>query len=275
MKDKGIENDINDNSSETSDSPDIEIMEDEIEKYEQDDNQYNMDNYRIFEENISNNKFDTVYELISFENYLAEEIKDEILKYSPIELFLYFLDKFAESAANFSNKFAYKRYSENIKFSKGDILQYLLIYIFLSIYNYLEIFIVWENNSIIKNQISQIIPKNKYIKINNYYYISDYSDNITPDINLNNKTEKINFVIEYFNKKWKELICKYLTIDESMCSYKGKIIFRQNMKDKHLKFGMKFFTKSSSDNGYVYHILPYSGKSFKYNKNIGIGPLLL
>lgn len=42
------------------------------------------------------------------------------------------------------------------------------------------------------------------------------------------------------------------------------------MKDKHHKFGMKFFTKSSSDNGY-YHILPDSGKSFNYNKNIGIG----
>ena len=82
---------------------------------------------------------------------------------------------------------------------------------------------------------------------------------------------------EYFNKKWKELyqICKYLTIDESMCSYKGKIIFSQYMKDKHRKIGMKFFTKSSSDNGYVYQILPYSGKSFKYNKNIGIGPSII
>ena len=53
---------------------------------------------------------------------------------------------------------------------------------------------VWENNSMIKNQKSQIISKNKYIKINKYFYISDYSDNITPDININNKTEKINFV---------------------------------------------------------------------------------
>ena len=42
------------------------------------------------------------------------------------------------------------------------------------------------------------------------------------------------------------------------------------MKDKHHKFGIKFFTKSSSDNGYIYHILSYSGKSFNHNKNIGI-----
>ena len=100
MEDKGIENDINDNSSETSESPDIEMIEDDIEKYEPDDNLYNMDNYKIFEENISNNKSDNGYELISFENYLAEEIKDEILKYSPIELLLYFFDKFVEVASN-------------------------------------------------------------------------------------------------------------------------------------------------------------------------------
>ena len=47
------------------------------------------------------------------------------------------------------------------------------------------------------------------------------------------------------------------------------------MKNKHRKFGMKFFTKSSSDNGYIYHILPYSGKPFKYNKNIGIVPSII
>ena len=57
------------------------------------------------------------------------------MKYSSTELFLNFYDKFAEVETNLSNKFAYKRYSENIKISKGDILQYLLVYIFLSIYN--------------------------------------------------------------------------------------------------------------------------------------------
>ena len=49
---------------------------------------------------------------------------------------------------------------------------------------------VWENNSIIKNQISQIISKNKYIKINKYFCIYDYFHNIATDININNKTEK-------------------------------------------------------------------------------------
>ena len=47
------------------------------------------------------------------------------------------------------------------------------------------------------------------------------------------------------------------------------------MRDKHRKFGMKFFTKSSADNGYVYHILSYSWKSIKYNKNIGIGQSII
>ena len=49
------------------------MIEDEIEKYEQDDNKYNMDYNRILEENINNNKSDTFYELISFEKIIWQK----------------------------------------------------------------------------------------------------------------------------------------------------------------------------------------------------------
>ena len=42
---------------------------------------------------------------------------------------------------------------------------------------------------------------------------------------------------------------KYITIDESICSYRGVFCFRQYMKDKHKKYGIKFFSKASSHNG--------------------------
>ena len=58
-------------------------------------------------------------------------------------------------------------------------------------------------------------------------------------------------MITYFNQKWKEIYpySQNLTIDESMTTYKGKIIFEQFVEDKLKKFGIKFFNKSNSTNG--------------------------
>jgi len=48
------------------------------------------------------------------------------------------------------------------------------------------------------------------------------------------------------------------------------------MKGKHIKSGIKFFVIASSEKGYAYELIPYSGKYFKYDKKKGIGvPLLI
>ena len=60
-----------------------------------------------------------------------------------------------------------------------------------------------------------------------------------------------------------------------MTTYKGKLVFKQYLKDKNKCFGLKFFTKASSDKGYIYHILPYEGKGFEYDKKIGLGASIL
>ena len=68
---------------------------------------------------------------------------------------------------------------------------------------------------------------------------------------------------------------KYITIDEVMCSYKGNICIKQYMKEKNILFGIKFFALTSSDKGYVYEFIPYSGKNFNYDKKKGIGESIL
>ena len=84
----------------------------------------------------------------------------------------------------------------------------------------------------------------KYKKI---FYISKYNGISTPFINENNKTDKIDEFISYITKKWKSTYpySKNITIDESICAYKGKLSIKQFIKDKHKKFGVKFFMKSS------------------------------
>ena len=91
-------------------------------------------------------------------------------------------------------------------------------------------------------------------------------------INLKNK-----FFIDYFNNKRKSMYpyTKFITIDESMCIYKGEIFFKQYMKDKHKKFGIKLFGKANAYSWYIYYCLPYLGKAFCYDKNFRIGSTII
>ena len=121
------------------------------------------------------------------------------------------------------------------------------------------------------------ISRDKYRNINKFFYISKYNGILTPFINENNKTDKIDEFISYITKKWKSTYpySQNITIDESICAYKDKLSIKQFIKDKHKKFGVKFFMKSSSKNGYCYDLIAYSGKSFIFDKKIGIGPTIV
>ena len=55
---------------------------------------------------------------------------------------------------------------------------------------------------------------------------------------------------------------KQVTIDEAMIQFKGRLAFKQYMKDKPVKWGgFKVFVLSDAHNGYMYRLEVYSGKN--------------
>ena len=198
-----------------------------------------------------------------------------------IEIFFYFYDEFLEKTLEFSKEFAKNRYGVvNYKFTKIDLYKYIFVHLYLSLYNVPEIKMLWEKDIMFSSIVPRIISKKNYEKINKYLYISKYSDIFTSDLkkeNIVEITQKLDFLVSYYDNKWKAIYpyTKYITIDEAMCSYKGNICIKQYMKEKHKKFGIKFFAMASSDKGYVYEFIPYSGKNFNYDKKNGIGASIL
>ena len=53
---------------------------------------------------------------------------------------------------------------------------------------------------------------------------------------------------------------QYLSIDESMISFKGRLSWIQCMPKKLTKWGMKAWVLADSTNGYVYNWKLYTGK---------------
>ena len=61
-----------------------------------------------------------------------------------------------------------------------------------------------------------------------------------------------------------------VTIDEAMIPFKGRLSFKQYMKDKPVKWGIKVFTLSDATNGYVYRIQIYTGKNMEDTSDVGL-----
>ncbi|KAF0694469.1 piggyBac transposable element-derived protein 4-like, partial [Aphis craccivora] len=72
---------------------------------------------------------------------------------------------------------------------------------------------------------------------------------------------KIDTVVEYFNNRMLEVYqpSKQLSLDESMVLWRGRLVFRQYIKNKRHKYGIKLYMLTEP-NGLVLNILIYSGQ---------------
>ena len=66
-----------------------------------------------------------------------------------------------------------------------------------------------------------------------------------------------------------------VTIDEAMIPFKGRLTFKQYMKNKPTKWGIKVFVLSDATNGYVYRTQIYTGKNLESTIKAGLSSRVL
>ena len=82
---------------------------------------------------------------------------------------------------------------------------------------------------------------------------------------------KVRMLVTYIRAKCKKLYQpdQNIAIDERMVRNKGRYPFRQYMKDKPTKWGMKLWVLADSISGYTYDFEVYLGKN-NNNANVGV-----
>ena len=88
---------------------------------------------------------------------------------------------------------------------------------------------------------------------------------------------KIRMILDHFNKVMSEIITpdKKLSLDESMMLWCGRLMFRQYIKNKCHKYGIKFYDLCTY-NGLVLTVEIYGGQGFNDKQNFGqIGATVL
>ena len=96
-----------------------------------------------------------------------------------------------------------------------------------------------------------------------------FSDNTNDD--KSDKGYKVRSLIKHFNQSFSEYVSDDCTqsIDEHMVKFTGRSSMKQYVKNKLIKWGLKFWFRCASKTGYLYQLDLYLGKKEKTEENLG------
>ena len=60
------------------------------------------------------------------------------------------------------------------------------------------------------------------------------------------------------------------SVDEAMIPFKGRLAFKQYMKDKPTKWGIEVFVLADATNGYIKSFQVYTGKTVESRNDVGV-----
>ena len=110
---------------------------------------------------------------------------------------------------------------------------------------------LWARSFMVKKRFKQIMS---FMKISDIYHP-----------NQDDRLDKARFLIEYIRRKCMKLFQpdQNICIDERMVKNKGRYGFRQYIRDKPTKWGMKLWVLADSVTGYTYDFDVYLGRNAK------------
>ena len=120
--------------------------------------------------------------------------------------------------------------------------------------------------------ISSITSRNRFQQIFRFLHLTDSSQRIPAGQPGHDKLFKVrpflDLVLPKFESKYS--MHQSVTIDEAMIPFKGRLSFKQYIKNKRTKWGIKAFVLSDATNGYVYRMQIYTGKNVESDSSAGL-----
>lgn len=112
-------------------------------------------------------------------------------------------------------------------------------------------------------QLREVMPLVRFQQIYRYLHLADSSAQVPygqPGYDPLFKVRKyLDLVTPKLESEYN--LHEHLSVDEAMIPFKGRLGFKQYMKDKPTKWGIKVFVLSDATNGYVYRLQVYTGKN--------------
>ncbi|XP_049958151.1 piggyBac transposable element-derived protein 4-like [Schistocerca serialis cubense] len=121
------------------------------------------------------------------------------------------------------------------------------------------------------------MARNRFKAILSNLHLNDNSTYILKSQSEHCPTHKIRPILDHFLLESQKTFypSENLTIDEGMCGFHGRIVFRVYIKNKPDKYGTKMFIVCNSKTGYVLRLEVYAGKGTQDNSILPLFERLL
>ena len=109
----------------------------------------------------------------------------------------------------------------------------------------------------IRTEIPKICSRDRFMQIRRYRHFSDDSN-----VDQTDKLFKFRYIIDNIRQSFKEHYVphEHISVDEAMIPFKGRLSFKQYMKDKPVKFGIKMWVLADSVTAYCHNFDIYVGR---------------
>ena len=115
-----------------------------------------------------------------------------------------------------------------------------------------------ERYFMLGTKISDIISRDRFMQIKRYL---NFTEEGFPE-QCNDKLFKVRYMLDKIRNAFKSEYIPHeeISVDESMVPFKGRLSFKQYMKDKPCKFGIKFWMLADATSAYCWNFDVYVGK---------------
>ena len=123
----------------------------------------------------------------------------------------------------------------------------------------------WSQDRLYKNELfKSVMTRDRFTSIMQFLNFGE------EPVNEDDRLGKIRFHINHLNTIVLESFTphKDSSLDESMMLWRGRLVFHQYIKNKRLKYGIKFFELCTND-GFVLKTEIYSGQKFQDPQSLG------
>lgn len=197
---------------------------------------------------------------------IKQSVIEEMQDKQPADFFFMFVDEaLLELMVQETNRYALQKLSKTI-LPKARIKQwkatnpnemkiFLGLQIWIGLVQMPKLGCYWSNNVLYSTEVKQVMSRNRFeLLLSNWHFTDNEGGNTSE------RLYKIAPLINHIRKNFQNVITpsNNICVDETLVPFRGRLAFRQYIKNKRHKFGIKLF-KLCIEDGYTYDFKIYCG----------------
>lgn len=169
-----------------------------------------------------------------------------------------FTDDIVDVVIQETNRFALQKDNNWKQLERTEFYVFLTLNMIMPRNKKLGMHEYWSKEPLLYSPIfGQCMPRDRFFSIYRYFHLCNNEETPT-----NNRLCKIKNVLDKIRERFKFALKPFegLVIDESLVLFKGRLAFKQYIKTKRHRFGIKLFVLCDCETGYILDFIVYAGK---------------